>query len=244
MILTCPQCATRYFLPEGSVGPGGRAVRCTQCAHVWQAHAEATDEAQDLAPPPEPEPPAPEPDVEDEMSTAALRRGEILRYQKAEAARKQRQAAAVGAAIWAGLAAAVVLSLALAVIFRVQVVQLWPGTASAYAAAGLPVNATGLLIDKVDAVPQVLGAQRALVVTGVVANASGQPRPVPAFRVRVQNHSGATLAERTITVSGPPIQVAESRRFSLTVANPPSNYEMVEVTLAVPDVAAPGPGVH
>lgn len=240
MILTCPQCATRYFLPDGTVGPEGRIVRCSQCSHVWQALSEAPEPENS---PPEPEPtPAAEP--EDETSTAALRRSEILRHQKAEEARKQRQAAAVGAAIWAGLAAAVVLLLALAVIFRVQMVKLWPGMASAYAAIGLPVNATGLLIDKVDATPQVLGAQRALIVTGQVTNASGQPRPVPAFRVRILDHAGAALAERTILVSGPAIRTGESRRFSLTVANPPPNYEMVEVTLAVPGGPAERPGAR
>ncbi len=37
MILTCPDCATRYFVREGAIPDNGRKVRCIGCAHVWVA---------------------------------------------------------------------------------------------------------------------------------------------------------------------------------------------------------------
>src|ERR1700744_1387746 len=187
MILTCPQCATRYFLPDAQVRREGRAVKCTACGKVWRAEGQP-------GPEPEPEPvasthpfaPGPEPDAPDpeaEFAAATQRRAEILREKKAEAERRQRQTAVITAAVGAGVAAAIALCLALGIIFRIQVVKWWPGTATAYAALGMPVNASGRLIDKVQPAPAIVQGRRSLVVTGMLTNASAAARRAPAFRV-------------------------------------------------------------
>ena len=37
MILTCPECATGYFVEDGQIRPGGRTVRCAACGARWKA---------------------------------------------------------------------------------------------------------------------------------------------------------------------------------------------------------------
>jgi predicted Zn finger-like uncharacterized protein len=237
MILTCPQCATRYFLPDVQVGRSGRAVKCTHCGEVWRVEPEPEPEPPPPPPEPEPEPPA-FPDPEEEFAAAAQRRAEILRLKKAEAERKARQAAAITAAVWAGVAASIALCLVLAVVFRIQVVRWWPGTASAYAALGLPVNASGLLLDKVQAAPAIVRGRRALVVTGVLTNASAQTRAAPAFRVAILDADGKPIRQAVVQVPPTALKVGEARRFQLQVDDPPPGAKDVEVTLAVPDAVA------
>jgi predicted Zn finger-like uncharacterized protein len=244
MILTCPQCGTRYFLPDVQIGREGRAVKCTSCGNVWRAEAPEPEVPQidlshQFAPEPEPAP-VEFPDPEAEFASGAQRRAEILRQKKAEAERKQRQAGVITAAVWAGLVAALAILLALAVIFRIQVVRWWPGTATAYAALHMPVNASGLLIDKVRAAPAIVQGHRALVVTGVLTNASAGPRAAPAFHVNILDKSGKPLAQRVIqTTPQVALKVGEARRFQLQLADPPAGADNVDVTLALPP-AAPG----
>jgi predicted Zn finger-like uncharacterized protein len=35
MILTCPECETRFVVPDNAIQDDGRKVRCAQCSHVW-----------------------------------------------------------------------------------------------------------------------------------------------------------------------------------------------------------------
>lgn len=53
MILTCPECRSRFLVDDTAFGPRARTVRCGKCRHQWQAEAPAS-----LTPPIAAEPPS------------------------------------------------------------------------------------------------------------------------------------------------------------------------------------------
>jgi predicted Zn finger-like uncharacterized protein len=61
MILECPECRTRYLVPDSAIGTSGRTVRCANCRHSWFQDAPPLDLA---APPPAPAP-VPAPTIEE-----------------------------------------------------------------------------------------------------------------------------------------------------------------------------------
>ena len=53
MILTCPECATSYFIDDARLPPAGRTVKCSSCGAKWAAIPETPPEPEPETPPPQ-----------------------------------------------------------------------------------------------------------------------------------------------------------------------------------------------
>jgi len=249
MILTCPECASRYFVDDSKVGAAGRVVRCASCGHRWTAHNE---EAIDLfddppsaltAPPPTPvvEEPVAAAESEPEPPVSALPGEELPKVFRARAdAERRLKAATATGVIWAGMAAVMGLMLVSAIIFRMDVVKLMPSTAGAFASVGLPVNTVGLVIDResLKAQPSLEEGHAAVTITGVMRNITEHPVTAPPLRVELRNDKDKRVAGRIAAAADPTIPPGETRHFAITFRDPPRTARDVVIGFATEPGAA------
>jgi predicted Zn finger-like uncharacterized protein len=237
MILTCPDCATRYFVDDRKLGPIGRTVRCASCGATWRARAE--DEA------------PLELDAATEKSVA-VRIDEPLSFKpvdpqdmpapelprafraKQEQKRRVRRMAAVGA-VWTGLALGFAALLFCAWVFRVDVVRVFPRAAAAYALAR--VNATGLQFEGVNAQPAADDAG-AVLVQGRLRNVVSQRAALPLIRITLLDKKGIRMKQRVIQLDQDSIAPGATLPFQARFSDPRAAAADADISFAL-DMAPP-----
>lgn len=253
MILTCPECASRYFVDDARVGPKGRTVRCASCAHSWRAmRDEPFEEPLTLG--------VSSPGVSSLSAAASTPDGATIESAPAAAGRstplpkliraeaiekkKSREAVAAGV-VWAGLGAGFVALVLAAALFRVDVVRLWPQAASAYAFAKMPVNPTGLTLEAVQGQPNLINGHAALSVTAVERNVETAPRASMPLRVILYDKAGKRLISAVSAPPVRPIAPGDARPFAVNFIDPPAEGASFVVEFAfdkmAPQTGAPKP---
>ncbi|HUZ13358.1 MAG TPA: MJ0042-type zinc finger domain-containing protein [Caulobacteraceae bacterium] len=229
MILTCPQCATGYFVDDVQIGPGGRAVRCAACGARWTASAETPLELSAAA-----GPAALAGAPEDGQPDAPLTGDDLPRTfrNRAEEEKRLRQAAVTGA-VWAGVAVGIAAAALVAVLFRGPVVGVWPQTASVYAAIGLPVNPIGLVIEDVRATPSLQQGHAALAVSGLIRNVEARAVTAPALRITLFNGGGRRIGGQIATLANPRVPPGATRHFVTAILDPPFSAQTLQVDFAM-----------
>lgn len=243
MILTCPSCATSYFTPDEAIGPGGRTVRCKSCRHTWRATLDEPLELSQSSTPGEPVSfgHREEPEPESLAETPAPELPKAFRA-RAEQQRRLRRAAAHGV-VWAGIASGFAALLASAWLFRVEVVEMAPRTAAAYAAVGLTVNPTGLDFEAVSARPLPNDPGKVLV-SGALRNVRDNERTAPPVRVALLDAHGAEIGHAVIRIDAAPVLPGKVQGFAAVIPDPGARGQGVGVAFVLDEdagVAAPRP---
>lgn len=249
MILTCPECASRYFVEDSKVGSAGRVVRCASCGNRWTARNE---DAVDLFDEPESPTLASQIESAEQVPETAAGEGEeppvsalpgeelpkVFRA-RADAERRLREATATGV-IWAGMAAAMAVVVVAALIFRIDIVRIMPGSAGAYAAVGLPVNTVGLVIDRdsIKAQPSMQDGHAVVTVTGTIRNITEHEVVSPPLRIELLSKDDKRVAGQLAAAADPRIPPGEVRHFSITFLNPPRTAKDLQIGFATEPGAA------
>ena len=237
MILTCPSCATSYFTPDEAIGPGGRTVRCKTCKHTWRATLDEPLELSVSPPSIEPTSVAQRESLAATESLAETPAPELPRAfrARAEQQRRLRRAAAHGA-VWAGIASGFAALLASAWLFRVEVVEMAPRAAAAYAAVGLTVNPTGLEFEAIAAraAPNDPGK---VLVSGALRNVRDDERIAPPVRVALLDAHGAEIGHAIVRIDAAPVLPGKVQGFAAVISDPGGKGQGVGVAFVLEDHA-------
>jgi predicted Zn finger-like uncharacterized protein len=225
MILTCPECATSYFVDDARIPPKGRRVKCSSCGARWLAtpdgatglDEEAGGFEDDLA---IEGPEATAPPAEDIDFVAPVTRA------RPAAAKPRRTGLFVGGAV----AAVLIVALGAAIALREQVAMAVPGAGAVFAAVGLPVSDLGLVIEGVKSTPTFEAGRPVLMVTGAVRNVRDQPAKVPSIRISLLDRNGKPVFTKVVDPVDPKVVPGDARRyFAVGLPDPPSGARELEI---------------
>lgn len=243
MILSCPQCQTRYLVDPLALGPAGRTVRCARCHAEWRQHPpEDLPRRVDLAPA---EAPADGDDGPDRDLVSAIppsmRRPSAYEAISARAPGAgppklpalPRQPSNVVPLAWMGAAILVVALVAAALFWRQDLVTRWPPAARLYGLVGIDVVVPlNLEFRDLRYAREGEGGQATLRVTGQVFNAAPGPRAVPPVVVALLDGADRELTRQTSATRAGELAPGEAAAFDLVLPNPPAEAVKVSVTFA------------
>jgi predicted Zn finger-like uncharacterized protein len=261
MIITCPRCATRYFLGAGDIRPPGRHVRCARCQHTWfQEPSEdlptpipvpveepeqvgpITDRSRMLGPPPEPED-APDDAPAPETFTGGFGRRQGSDFEPLSAPPEQvvpraaRPSPEHGAARFRGMillvAGVSMLSLLLVIFFSIprEIARTIPATVSLYTALGIEVNKTGFRMIATQS-PEIVNSIPIIVIKGELINETDGELEAPGVRIAVRDRAGKELLNWIVKPDQEMVGPRGKATFSARLESPPPEADSLEVGIA------------
>ena len=262
MILTCPDCATRYLTKPEAIGPNGRTVRCASCSATWFVSAEeaaisAADKAPDSLSPAAPAAPVvktsrPKPvssasgrSVSDPVNNApdiprddfiAPSAASLMREQT-EAKRASRRLMSVGA-MWLVTLALLSVGALSAYVFRQSIVDKYPKAATVYKAFGLDVSTGGLVFGTVISRPAYVEGVPTLIVNGEVHNPGKETQAASLVQLSALSPSGEPLISWQMELPKSELAGGETLSFVSHYPNPPVDARRVQYKFAADNVAA------
>jgi predicted Zn finger-like uncharacterized protein len=249
MIVTCPNCQTRFLVDDAILGEAAeRRVRCANCGNLWHhstkaeaipaapgeptaagAMAATTPADYPLTGPDGPGPRA-EPTIEPRPHPAgpmALGRPSVaVELPAAGDRRAARSSGRVGWAIVLGLI--VVVAGLVAYVGRNSLLALWPSAAAVYRTLHL-AGQTGAGLE-VTVTPK--RTPESLVIDGSIVNSAAQPQRVPRLRVTLRDGNKSGLESKLIDPPVDRLAPGASARFNTTFEHPSIAATGVAVTFA------------
>jgi predicted Zn finger-like uncharacterized protein len=226
MILECPECSTRYLVPDSAIGDEGRTVRCAKCRHSWfqtpepadaeggsgeeKVEAAVSGAAAPVVAPPAETVPAPAFDAFAHRPPFRARRNPVRRN------------------TFLSVATGLLLLLAVVAI-------LWLGTPGIGARMGLPIGSADspLRIKTYPIERRALeNGSELFAVSGQVTNPSGSRQRVPDIHAELRDARCRLVFGWTITPQVRTVAPGSTVEFNSAKLDVPSSSKIIEFTFA------------
>jgi predicted Zn finger-like uncharacterized protein len=213
MIVTCPDCTTRYLVDPRALGSAGRVVRCAHCSKTWHQT------------PPEDFPRSLDMPLADAAPPLVGSRPQLP-------ALPRRRGVPLATAVWMALLAIILASVVGAVVARDQIVVLWPPAARLYAMVGIPATPAGLGLELRKVMPSrgIENGVAMLIIEGEVANVSQVAHEVPKLKVVLRDRDGNELQSWSFPVAEARLLPGASVPFRTSIPQPNAAATGVVVT--------------
>ena len=237
MIVGCPSCATRFRIDAAVLGPSGRKLKCSRCAHQWfegapeeQAEPEVAEAPPVVEPEPAPEPPPRAPKSES-FEAPPRRRTRRTPNLPARTKPRRRRGGGLGWGLATVMAALVIAVLSFG---REQLVSFYPPAGDVYAALGFSDPAPGDGLELREIVPSRAeeGGVAYLVLDGTVVNVTDEILSVPEMTAVVRDEQSAALQQWTFRADVVALQPGESAAFKTRLAAPADGATDVKIEFA------------
>jgi len=243
MILTCPECATRFKIADDAIGSNGRTVRCSQCSATWFVAAEPDalnlDDAEKNTEmreeiirepvsdtntnegPSKADPGSVFGDLENSNDDPLADIGAHAAVRETADRKKARRRLLGVSMIWVVTLVILALFALAAFLLRAKIVEAFPGTAPIYKAIGLEANALGLEIYDIETRYGNNEGVQVLFISGRVKNFDVKTRDVELIKLNFKNASGETLTSWVVEPAQSTLKPGQAIKFASQFPNPP-----------------------
>ncbi|OUS12164.1 hypothetical protein A9Q97_06525 [Rhodospirillales bacterium 47_12_T64] len=257
MIVSCPECDSKFRLAPEALGDKGRKVRCKSCRHTWLQvpDTEPDTEIEIASPSANPEPEDATPDIPENIAGPAnevpdpieddfVEPGKVRsKRPKGFTAEKQKKK---GKGLLVGWLLLFILAGGLGYGFwseRVLIVSTVPQTMKLYDLLDLQVflPGEGLVIENQKFEQATKAGKKLIVLTGEIVNATKEKIIVPKLIGSLRANTGETLSRKTISLTVEFLEPTEKINFLIELTTAPNaiqadvNFVSDEEALQTPD---------
>jgi len=261
MILTCPECKSRYVVNPTVLLPNGRTVRCAKCKNTWfekkpeedveiipnddvRTNPEETGKPSNKTSKSSSDNAAVEEDFDFPINKPRKRKRPVPKGSNLPALQNQKYGS--GKMGWISLVVFLTAIISLFLIFQDSISSNWPASKKLYAAIGLddvtlPPEPEEPSIDPIEErlVIGGLAPRReningvsSLVIAGHVENISGTQQDIPDLRIRLLDERKTVLREWSFQANQTFVNTGEKVAFETSLPNSPNEARDISVTFA------------
>lgn len=225
MILTCPNCSSRFLLSAQTLAPKGRRVKCSNCTHEWFQEPDPDELIDNLEHEIEDIPEAIKP-VPEGASVPALHEDTV-----------DQEGTTSKAAIISGYLAAFLVFLAVLVVLIISkpaLLKSWPASAAIYELLGMQVKAPGEGLE-FDRIKANLTTEQKVLIEGMIVNLTDKEQPLPFIEASIRDAAGRVIQKTSVKPPYDQIKAEATLPFKTLYNGPTKNADHLHIRFVLPE---------